>query len=188
MKTSDTPGRVPPLAEIRDSVVRAWKLSKAAEVAEKHAADVAKKAQVASGTLADYFVNDMNVKVVKTDKFSELTSGDLPLQGGQLQWSQPEGLVAVGPRLLAAVFDLNDGDVGSAMNHDRSIAYVFRVAEHEMPEDKLREMYLAEANTWPAFLSMQETHKQTAMAILTQSVFDAVELERVRALDPVPAE
>jgi len=188
MKTSDTPGRTPPLADIRDSVVRAWKLIKAAEFAEKHVVEVAKKAQAAGGTLTEYFANDTNVKVVKTDSFSELTGGDLPLQGGQLRWSQPTGLVAPGPRLLGAVFDLNEGEVGSALNHDNSIAYVFRVAEHEMPEEKLREVYLAEANTWPAFLSMQETHKQTAMAILTTAVFEAAELERVRPLDPVPVE
>ena len=48
MKTSDTPAAVPPLSEMRDEVVKAWKLQKAAELAEKNAQELAKKAEEAS--------------------------------------------------------------------------------------------------------------------------------------------
>lgn len=188
MKTSDTPGRVPPLAEIRDAVVRAWKLEKAATAAKKHADEAAKKAQEAGIPLAEYFANEANVKVLRTEPFAWLTSGDVPLSGGQLRWSQPEGIEAAGREFMSAVFELNEGQVGSALNHDWSIAYVFRIAEHQIPEDKLREIFLTEASTWLGFPQMQAMHRQEAQLVLTQSVLEAAGYEALRPLDPIEEE
>ena len=58
MKTSDTPRHIPKLAEVRDEVVKAWKLQKAAKLALKHAEEVAKKAAESGGSLSDYFADD----------------------------------------------------------------------------------------------------------------------------------
>ena len=52
--------------------MRAWKLQKAAELAEKHAEELAKKAQDASSPLTDFFADDQSVEVVRTDPFSRL--------------------------------------------------------------------------------------------------------------------
>jgi hypothetical protein len=139
MKTSDTPGRVPTLAEVRDDVAKAWKLQKAAELAEKHVQEVAKRIQESGSTLSDYFTDDPSVTVVRTDPFSWLTGGEVSRITGQQQpfrLSEPDGVVAAGPEFMQYVFDLDDGKAGATLNHDHSVAYVVRVADHQLsPEE-----------------------------------------------------
>jgi len=160
MKTSDTPGRVPELAEVRDEVVRAWKLKKAAEFAIKDAEKQAKAAQESGSPLIDFYAGKPAVEVVKVDPFSELTRGDVPDQFGQQRFrlSQPDGLVAAGPEFMKRVFALKNGEVTAVLNHDHSIAYVVRVVEHQDSQDELRNNYLTEANTWDGIPAMTDGH------------------------------
>jgi hypothetical protein len=165
MKTSDTPGKVPELADVRDEVIKAWKAQKAAEIAEKNAKELAQKAQEAKTPLTTYFADQPDIKVVRTDLFSELTGGDVGIVNGQIgrqpyRLSQPDGIVAPGPAFMKEVFSLNDGEVGAALNHDHSTAYVIRLVEHQPPLADLRTAYLAEANTWPGLRPMIEGHAQ----------------------------
>jgi hypothetical protein len=189
MKIEDTPGRVPPLSEIRDEVVRHWKLDKAAEAAKKRADEVAKKVQDAGSPLADYFADDASVKVIRTDSFSEITAGDVPLlAGGQYRFSAPEGIVAAGPEFLRGVFNLEEGEATALFNHDQSIVYVVRIAAHEHQQDKLREMYLAEASTWPGLRMMESSHARDAEMVLIDSIWTSAGVEEVRPLDPPEVE
>ncbi len=165
MKMSDTPGRVPTLAEVKGEVVKAWKKQRAAELAQKHAEELAKKAQEAKTPLTNFFAENKNVKVVRTDPFSELTGGDVSLVGEQIQQqpyrlSQPSELVAVGPDFLRRLFELKDGQVAVIPNNDHSIAYIVRVMEHQPGLPELRTTYLAEANTWYGESIMRQAHRQ----------------------------
>jgi hypothetical protein len=167
MKISDSPGKVPTLAEVRDDVVKAWKRMKAAELAEKQAQEIAKKVQESKSKLADYFADDQSVKVVTTDPFAELTGGDVGFIGGRIQrqpyrLSQPEGIIAPGPDFMKKAFELKDGEVAAAMNNDRSIAYVIRVVNHQPPVSELKTAYLSEANTWPGQVALAGSHAQEA--------------------------
>lgn len=193
MKTSDTPRRVPALAEVRDDVVRAWKLQKAADLALKRAKEFAKKAQDAKATLGDAFADEKSVEVVVTDPFSWFTGGDVGIVNGQFQQqpfrlSEPDGIVAAGPAFLERVFELEDGAVGAALNHDRSIAYIIRIAEHDLSPDELRTAYLAEANTWPGLRIMTSGHARTAAQLLVADILAGAGLEWVREPDQPPRE
>lgn len=160
MKTSDTPAEVPKFEDIRDQVVRAWKLQKAAEIALKDAEKQAKAAQQAGGSLASYYAGKSDVEIIKVDPFSQMTRGDVPdhLGNQQFRLSQPDGIVAPGPEFLRRAFELKDGEVGAVLNNDDSIAYVIRVVEHQIPQEELREAYLSEANTWDGLPAMTNNH------------------------------
>jgi hypothetical protein len=190
IKTSDTPQRVPPLEEIRETVLRAWRLDKASEVALERAQEWAKKAEAGTTPLAAMFADDPTVKVVRTDPFGWLTGGDVAFIGGQLRqqpyrMSEPDGLVAAGPELMDKVFTLDEGQTAAVLNHDHSIAYLLRLAEHQFAEDKLREMYLAEADTWNGERAMTQLRAREAINALNESVKNSAGLVRDRPLDPI---
>jgi hypothetical protein len=183
MKTSDTPRRVPKLDEIRDEVVRAWKKEQASKLALKHAEEVAKKAQESGSPLADYFADDQSIQVVTTDAFSELTGGDVAIIQDQYQQrpfrlSQPDEIVAPGPEFLQKSFELKDGEVGAALNHDHSIAYVIRVVEHQDSPEELQSAFLSEANMWQGLQLKLYQHRQQGESSLVADVGPNVKWER----------
>jgi hypothetical protein len=157
MKTSDTPGRVPELADVREEVLRAWKSEKAAELAEKFAKEQATKAKESGKPLAEFFTGGLVGEVVRTDPFALYTGGDVAYATRQLEpfrLSEPDGVVAAGPDFMDKVFQLKPGEVAAVMNHDRSIAYVVRLVEHQMSPEELHNAYLAEAGIWPGMQIM----------------------------------
>jgi hypothetical protein len=189
MKTSDTPARVPPLSEIREAVVKAWKLKKASEAALKHAEDLTKRIQPATA-LADFFASDAAVKVIRTDPFAELTGGDVSFIGGQLRQqpyrlSEPDNIVAAGPDFMKKVFSLDEGRAAAVLNHDHSIAYLVRLVEHQNSQDKLHEMFLVEADRWPGLNAMNSQHAQYAALALREAMYQNVGFERDRPLDQI---
>jgi hypothetical protein len=180
MKMSDVPGRIPELAEVRDDVVRAWKLGQAAQLAHRRAEELAKKAQEAKGSLSDALAtetaNETAIEVIRTDPFSRYTGGEVFFAAGRRQLqpfrlSEPAGIVAAGPEFMNEVFELNDDEVGSVLNHDHSIAYVVRVAEHQLSQDELRKAYLEEANFWPGLGIMLSDHMQLGTRLLADDIF-----------------
>lgn len=191
MKTSDTPSRVPTLAEVRDKVVAAWKWQEAVKLAQKAADELAKKAQEEKKPLPEFFAaNDPSIKVVSTDPFSEITGGDVGFANGQMQptpfrMGQPDGIVAAGPELLKKAFELKSGEVGVALNHDHTLAYVLRVVEHQKPINELRQAYLSEVNTWPGNIIMTRGHMQDASSSLQEDVVAGAKLKWEREADKV---
>jgi len=190
MKTSDTPGRVPELAEVRGEVIQAWKKQKSAELAKKRAEELAKKAQDAKATLTSFFADDKSMKVVTTDPFSHLTGGDVSFLGGQLQQqpfrlSQPSEIAAAGPEFLNRAFELKEGDVGVAMNNDHSTAYVIRVVKHEPSLPELRNEYLTESMTWMGESSFLREHTTQAVSILESGLEAQAKVKWERDADKV---
>ncbi|MEX0802558.1 MAG: hypothetical protein WD738_21165 [Pirellulales bacterium] len=188
MKTSDTPGRVPDLAEVKEEVVRAWKREQAAELARKYAEEQAKKAQESSSTLADFFAGQESVEILRTDPFSHYTGGDVAFVNGQYQQepfrlSEPDGVVAPGPDFLQRVSELKDGEIGAVLNHDHSVAYVVRIVEHQDSPDELRSAYLSEANSWPGLRIMTGTHARVAAAHLVNDIVTSAGLTWERPFD-----
>jgi hypothetical protein len=186
IKMSDTPARVPTLAEVRNEVVHAWKLQKAAELAKKHAEELAKKAKDSKEPLSKVFADDKELKVIHTDPFSYLTGGDVSFITGQQQpfrLSQPTDIVAAGPEFMNKVFELKDGDVAVVQNHDDSIAYVIRLVEHQPKLNELRTAFLAEADTWPGRMSMAQEHFRQAMGIMEGDIIAGQNLQWDRTPD-----
>jgi hypothetical protein len=175
MKINDIPGKVPTLAEMKEEVIKAWKKQQAAELAQKHAEEFAKKAEDAKSPLANFFAENKSIKVVRTDPFAELTGGDVSMVGGQLQqqpyhFSQPSELVAAGPEFVRGVFNLKDGQVGVLLNNDHSIAYIVRVVEHQPGLAELRTNYLADAYTWYGENIMNQMHRQEVAGNLEKDI------------------
>jgi hypothetical protein len=175
MKISDTPGKVPTLAEVKDEVIKAWKKQQAFDLAMKHAEEDMKKAQDAKSPLASVFADSKSIKVVRTDPFSMLTGGDVSFAGGQLQqtpyrFSQPSEIVAPGPDFMRKVFDLKDGQLAVIPNNDHSIVYIVRVVEHQPGLNELRNNYLAEANSWYGENQMNQMHRQEVAGSLVNDI------------------
>ncbi|HEX5470807.1 MAG TPA: hypothetical protein VFW73_02920, partial [Lacipirellulaceae bacterium] len=186
MKMSDTPERVPELSEVRAEVVRAWKNEQAEQLAKKHAEELAKKAQESKQPLTKFFADNKDVKVVRTDPFSELTGGEVSPVTNQVQplrISQPDGLIAIGPEFLQRVFELKSGEVAVIMNHDNSIAYIVRIVEHQMPLQELHTAYLAEANSWLGENALAQMHRAELATSLESDVISRANLQWNRAPD-----
>jgi hypothetical protein len=188
MKMSDVPGRIPELAEVRDEVIRAWKLRKAADLAQKRAEELAKQAQEANSSLTDVLADQQGIEVIRTDPFSRYTGGEVFFAAGSRQQqpfrlSEPGGIVAAGPEFMDEVFGLKQGEVGAVLNHDHSIAYVVRVVEHQFSPDELRTAYLGEANNWPGINIMTSDHMQLATQLLAADIFQSRGLKWERPAD-----
>jgi hypothetical protein len=186
MKTSDTPARVPTLAEARAEVVRAWKQQKAADLALKDAQELAKKAQDAKSPLSDFFADSKSVKVLRTDPFSFLTGGDVGLSSGQLQpfrLGEPDGVVAAGPEFMQYVFGLKTGDVGATLNHDHSNAYVVRIVEHQPSLEEQHTAFLQELNSWPGLINMMSERTRGLAGDLAQDLMTGADLKWERTPD-----
>jgi hypothetical protein len=189
VKTSDTPARVPKLSEVRDEVVRAWKLDKAADLALKHAEELAKQAQTEGKSLEDALADDKKAKITKTDPFAWLSPGTVSRETQQLQSfhiAQPEGIVAAGPELLQKVFTLGDGNVGAALNHDHSIAYVLRIADHENTPAELRQTFLGEADQWYGMPTWARSHSGQLVADVMENMYKSAGVDWDRKPDQPP--
>jgi hypothetical protein len=188
--TERYPGTTPKLEDVRDQVVAAWKREKAAEIALKKAEDLAKEASEKGGSLTDFFAGMENSPVAtddikETDAFSFLTIGRVAPSSRQvpLMLSQPEPLVAPGPALLEGVFDLKDGEVGAELNHDRSIAYVLRIAERIGSEDELRREFLRDGDRWLGSEALVRSRAQSKVMALVGNLLEESGLEWERTPD-----
>lgn len=193
MKISDTPGKVPTLAEVKDEVIKAWKKQQAFDLAMKHADEDMKKAQDAKSPLASVFADSKSIKVVRTDPFSMLTGGDVSFTGGQVQqtpyrFSQPSEIVAPGPDFMRKVFDLKDGQLAVIPNNDHSIVYIVRAVEHQPGLNELRNNYLAEAYSWYGENQMNQMHRQEVAGSLVNDIETRANLKWDRDPDKTKGE
>ncbi|TWT48664.1 hypothetical protein [Botrimarina hoheduenensis] len=183
--TERLPRKTPTLDEVRDEVVAAWKRQQAADLALKRAEEVAAKAEKAGQTLTEYFADDDTVTPFRTEPISFLTIGSVSRETGEvrLQLSQPESLVAAGPELLQAAFDLPAGKVGAALNHDRTIAYVLRVAANIGSPEELRSEFLRDGVAWYGAPSTRTARRVRAELTLFENLLSDADLEWFRDTD-----
>ena len=185
LKVQETPEQTPTLEEVREQVVLAWKMEKAAALALKKAEELAAKAQDAELGLQEQFADNENWKVLKTDPFSWLTLGNISPTTREVTFrmSQPEGIVAAGPEFMAEVFSLGKGQVGAVLNHNRSIAYIVKIAEHNTGESQLQRQYLAEADRWYGLQTMNRFHNQQTARALIREVQSAKQVQWLQPPD-----
>jgi hypothetical protein len=130
--------RTPPLDEIREEVVRAWRLQKAVEIATQEAEKVAQKVREAPSEtpLAEAAGVDES-KVIQPPAFSWMTSGAMPFGGGAPYMSDVQGVESPGAAFMETVFGLPLGGVGVAPNDPKTIVYLVRL-DDETPSDQVR--------------------------------------------------
>lgn len=131
-KVEDDPEREVELDEpgVREQVIQAWKLRSARPLARQKAERLADEARQAQQSLKQVFAS-RGMKVVEPEPFTWLTFGYLPppLNTMEARLSSVSGIEAPGEEFMAAVFSLEPGGVGAALNHPQTVAYVVRVVE-----------------------------------------------------------
>jgi len=150
------PKTVPPLSEVRQDVVQAWKLQQALPLARAKAEQLAKQAAEAGKPLADVFP-DNAARVITTNPFSWMTRGALPgsMQAqprlstvtGQTPDGQTVTIFAAGADFMEGVFALEVGQLGVAIDQPQKFAYVVRVTSSEPPEEQRREAFFTSGVT-----------------------------------------
>ena len=132
-KTEEEAAYVPRLDQIRDQVVKAWKLIHARALARRRADEYAAQAREAGKPLNDVFAAQSNLKVTETGAFSWLSVGNVPFDpsGMQPRISPVAGVEHPGAEFMEAVFKLSPGEIGVALNEPQDTAYVVRLTEYE---------------------------------------------------------
>jgi len=142
-KTGQEAAFVPPLDQIRDQVVLAWKMIKARELARKRAEEYVKQAQALRKPLKDLFGKQADLKVTDAGPFSWLTMGNVPADSGGMPHLSPiDGVEAAGVKFMEAVFGLQTTEVGLAFNYPEDQVYVIRATEFEPSAEELREDFV----------------------------------------------
>jgi len=140
-KVQDSKERVPKFEDrgVREQVLRAWKMFEARKLATKAAEDLGNEARKAGLSLAHTFVDRPDIDVISTRPFSWMTHGNVPLGMARTppRLSRVTGVEMAGHDFMRSVFELSTGQIGVAMNHPKTIAYVIRVAEINPPETTL---------------------------------------------------
>ncbi|MGL4513661.1 MAG: hypothetical protein ACRCT8_11280 [Lacipirellulaceae bacterium] len=183
--TTRTDRVVPKLADVREEVVAAWKRDKAAEMALAEAKKLAEAAQGAGKSLSEHFADDDQINATETDPFSFLTIGNVSPTTGDvsLRLSQPEPLASPGPDLLAKAFDLGAGDVAAALNHDRSIVYMMRVAQRLGTSEELRGEFQRDGSRWFGMPAMLRDRVRRAATTLVSDLEAEANVEWLRTPD-----
>jgi hypothetical protein len=124
---------------VREKVLRAWKMVEARKLAIKAAENLGDQARKAGLSLSNTFIERPDINVIVAGPFSWMTYGNVP-QGTPRtppRLSQVKGVEMAGPDFMRAVFGMKKGQIGVAMNHPKTIAYVVRVNEINPPQKVL---------------------------------------------------
>lgn len=142
-RTSDEPAKVLDYEAAKPKVVEQWLKDKAFENAKAKAEELAKKAANAA-SLKEVVGKSEEKKVLEPFPFSMLSTGGIPLmflQGMPPQYSDVTGVTLAGKEFMDAVFALEPGQVGVAVNQPHSVVYVVRVMKDEPSLEIRREMF-----------------------------------------------
>ncbi len=140
---------VPEFKDVRDEVVRAWKLQQALPKAQAEAERMAKQVNEEGKAIAELFPGSSE-KVIHTMLFSWMTRGSTPGgMGGQPMLSPVNGTAngqsvnvsGAGDEFMRAVFDLEIGQGGVAVNQAHTFAYVVRVVSEDQADEARRSAF-----------------------------------------------
>ena len=146
-KTENQEPYVPDYEEVRDEVVAAWKKQQAKALAQEAAERLVAQAKASQESLTDQFEQSEEFDVTTTDLFSWMSTGFNPAATGAPAISNVEGVEGVGPTFMQSVFELEQGEVGTALNQPEEIVYVVRIVLEAPNEDTLRRRFLASGVT-----------------------------------------
>jgi hypothetical protein len=158
-KVNDSAEHIPTLGEpgIREEVVKAWKRIEALPVAKKRAAELAERVRQKHNDLGAALGKEtvtgdskgLAVTISESPEFSfysESSAPDPMRQRAVVQLGNPIVVSRPGPKFMRVAFDeIDEGQVGIALNDDASVYYVVKVlsrrpadrADFEKANDKL---------------------------------------------------
>ncbi len=138
VKASATPS----LDEIRDEVIRAWRMQKAFDLARAAAEKAA--VTIGKGSLEKPLHEAAGVKeaeVIRPSAFSWMSTGAVPFGGGSPSLSSVEGVENAGQDFMEAVFTTPPGGIAVAPNQSKDAVYVVRIEEESPGEDIRRDLF-----------------------------------------------
>ncbi len=164
-RTKMEPARVPDFDEVRDDVVKVWKLQQAFAIAQKAAEGLKVKANEAKDKpLAESLGEAEGKAVARPLPFSWLTVGSAQGMFGQSQQGMPRiGTVQVSRKddegedvtetvladrgFMESVFSIEPGHTDLAINQPKTEVYVVRVEDHYPSNDLLRRRFMTTGPT-----------------------------------------
>ena len=172
-KTVDADPKVPELDEVRDEVVKAWKLDQARPLARKRAEELAKQARTnpkdlsaaLSGQTVTGKPDGTAVAVRQSGKFSWLTTPrNVPQfdfnSAGRVQLSTIDAVPGANYEFMETVFEkLQPEEIGVAANQDRTAFYVVQPIDRdgsgtgptaEIATQALQQQFLGEGRREPS--------------------------------------
>jgi hypothetical protein len=144
-KIDEKPAEIPKLEDIKDEVVKAWKMIQARKPAKAKAEADAQLANKDRKGLKDV-LGDSQGEVTTAGPFSWYSR--LPAQLydplPRITLTKVSGVEQGGNDFLKAVFALKEGQTGVAVNQPETIYYVVQIESEEPGLDKLHDEFLAD--------------------------------------------
>ena len=137
-KVADIPAHVPDLKEIRDQVVRAWKLDRARPLARKAAEELAAKVKSEGGQFKDLMVGDRPVTSIES--VTKLTpgmpipsqfNGQFRFQRGPAKPTEIRQIPDASPALIETLFALKPGEVAVEPDLPKTTYYVLTLEKRD---------------------------------------------------------
>ncbi len=178
-KLADEPAHVATLSEVRDQVVRAWKIAKARPIARKAAEDYAAKLRTDGGVIRTLTVDDRPVLAI--DSVTKLKSGmpipsraagEFRFERGPATPTEIRQVPEAGPELLDAMFALKAGEVAVAPDRPETSFFVMTLDQRQPIS------YMALMGPTGAFSSYGS---ETRMEIMRKSYADGMARLREQA-------
>jgi len=176
-------------AGVRQEVLDAWRMVKARDAAEKEAQRLRDEALASGKSLKEAFAGKPDLPVTATDPFSWMTYGSVPTGVSRTppQLSEVKGVDVPGDEFMRAVFDLDVGEIGVAMNQPKTVAYVVRMTEANPSETVLRTQF--ESDRWGTYLTVGREEQRQLFLAWQEELRKGAGLEWVeRAADTQQAE
>ncbi len=129
---------------VRRQVLGAYRMVEARALTLEAAESLAEKVRDSSQTLKEALPNH---EVALTAPFSWMTHGSVPLATSQAppRLSEVTGVDLPGPEFMRTVFQLPEGQIGVAMNHPQTVAYVIRVVKLAPTAEALKDIFEADS-------------------------------------------
>ncbi|MBN1590964.1 MAG: hypothetical protein JW888_15735, partial [Pirellulales bacterium] len=144
-KIEEVEERIPEFDDegMREQVLAAWKFVEARKLAQQHAEKLADTARKSGKSLRGSIGTESGVDVAETGRFSWVTQGTQPAMQSRspLRISEVKNVEMPGNDFMQAVYGLNVGEIGTAMNEPQSIVYVVRLVETTPREKVLRSLF-----------------------------------------------
>jgi hypothetical protein len=142
-KVDEQEAYVPELAEVENDVIDAWKRREALPIAKARAQELAAEVKE-SGTSIEEFAasNELEMTATQTNEFTWMSAGFTPSGMRPPALSYVDGVESPGNEFMEAVFAMNAGDVGVAVNQPQTHVYVVRLISETPSEEELSEQFL----------------------------------------------
>ncbi len=174
---------MPTLTEIKDEVVRAWKLEKARKPAMEHAKELAEQARKDNESLAKLAERD-KLTLTKPEPFSWLTEGTMPAMNMNVppRLSEVQGVQDAGPEFMHAVFTLPEGGITTVFNNPQTVVEVVQVLTYDPGNEVLRQGFLAD--NFSTYERATRPQREMQRITWNNSVVNEAGLKWVRPPDP----